>query len=63
MRNQEEQASIAELCEFHRKHLADMEPARRVYYTNQEGQRVRMDDDERVMLIEESNQYVSENCQ
>jgi hypothetical protein len=63
MRNQEEQAAIDELCEFHRKQLADMEPARRVYYTNQQGQRVRMDDDERVSLIEESNQYVAENCQ
>lgn len=58
----EQQAAIAELCDMHRKQLDEMEPARRVYYTNTEGQRVRMDDDERVALIAESNKYVSENC-
>ena len=60
---QERQAEIARLCESHRQQLAEMEPARRVYYTNEEGQRVRMDDDERVALIEESNSFVAENCQ
>ena len=60
---QETQAEIARLCEYHRQQLVEMEPARRVYYTNEEGQRVRMDDDERVTLIEESNSYVAENCQ
>ena len=59
---QEEQANIAQLCDMHRQQLEEMEPARRVYYTNAEGQRVRMDDDERVALIKESNQYVAENC-
>ena len=58
----EQQAAISELCNMHRKQLEDMEPARRVYYTNAEGQRVRMDDDERVALISESNKYVAENC-
>ena len=59
---QEEQANIAQLCDMHRQQLEEMEPARRVYYTNAEGQRVRMDDDERVALIKESNKYVAENC-
>ena len=63
MRQQEERAAVSELCAYHRQQLADMEPARRVYYTNEQGQRVRMDDDERVALIEESNSYVAENCQ
>jgi hypothetical protein len=63
MQQQEERAAITELCEYHRQQLVEMEPARRVYYTNEEGQRVRMDDDERVALIEESNSYVAENCQ
>lgn len=59
---QEEQASIAQMCEMHRQQLEEMEPARRVYYTNEDGERVRMDDDERVTLIDESNRYIAENC-
>ena len=62
MTQKEQQAAIADLCDMHRKQLEEMEPARRVYYTNTEGQRVRMDDDERVALINESNKYVAENC-
>lgn len=62
MQQKEEQAAIAELCGYHRQQLAEMEPARRVYYTNEQGERVRMNDDERVALIAESRKYVAENC-
>jgi hypothetical protein len=59
----EQQAETEIMCERHRKRLEQMEPARRVYYTDENGQEVRMDDVQRVTLIEESRNYVAENCQ
>lgn len=58
----EEQAEKELWCDRYRERLARLEPARRVYYTNEEGEEVRMDDDQRVALIEESRQFISENC-
>ena len=59
----ERQAETQVMCERHRKRLEQMEPARRVYYRDETGQEVRMDDVQRVSLIEESREYVTENCQ
>lgn len=50
------------MCAKHRKRLTQMEPARRVFYTNEKGQSVRMDDELRVDLIEEDKAYIAENC-
>ena len=50
-------------CDRHRTRLEQMEPARRVYYNDENGQQVRMDDDMRIGLIEESRRFLSENCQ
>ena len=60
---QERQAETQVMCERHRQRLEQMEPARRVYYRDENGQEVRMDDVQRVSLIEESREYVAENCQ
>jgi hypothetical protein len=54
--------SAAELCARHRQRLEQMEPARRVFYTDAEGESVRMDDDLRVSLIDESRDYLDKNC-
>lgn len=62
-RRKEEKAATEFLCDLHRKRLVEMEPARRVYYTNEAGETVRMDDDERVALVQESNAFVDSNCQ
>ena len=51
------------LCTRHSQRLEQMEPARRVYYTDENGQQVRMDDVKRVELVEESKTFLSENCQ
>lgn len=56
------QAEIEIMCQKHSKRLGQMEPARRVYYTNEQGESVRMDDDLRVRLIDESRSYINENC-
>ena len=56
------QAEIQEHCDFHRKRLAEVEPVRRVIYTNDEGEAVRMDDNERLALVDESKAFLEEYC-
>jgi len=51
------------MCQQHRERLARIEPARRVTYVDENGQEARMDDDQRVAAIEESQNYLDENCQ
>lgn len=58
----EEQAEIEKMCARHSQFLEQMEPARRVYYQDENGQEVRMDDVQRVARIEESRNYLAENC-
>jgi hypothetical protein len=55
-------AEAERLCAFHRQRLEQMEPARRVFYTNEAGESVRMDDDVRVGLIDESKAFLAANC-
>lgn len=50
------------LCSQARSRLARIEPNRRVYYTNDEGETVRMDDEERVTEVEELRAFLAENC-
>jgi len=61
-KQQELQVDIAAQCARHQKRLDQMLPARRVYYRDENGNEVRMDDVQRVTLIEESRQFVSKNC-
>ena len=58
----ETQAEIDLMCQKHRQRLTQVEPARRVFYTNEQGESVRMDDDVRINLVEESRAYISKNC-
>jgi hypothetical protein len=57
-----QEAETEQLCARHRQRLEQMEPARRVFYTDAEGESVRMDDDLRVELIDESKDYLNKNC-
>jgi hypothetical protein len=50
------------MCTRHRQRLEQMEPARRVLYTDDSGESVRMDDDMRMGLINESKEFISKNC-
>jgi hypothetical protein len=61
-KRREEEAIAAQLCPKYRQRLEQMEPARRVFYTNEQGEQVRMDDDERVAMIEEAKEYIAKNC-
>ena len=58
----EEREKTDALCERHRQRLEQMEPARRVYYRDENGQEIRMDDVQRVTLVEESRNFIAENC-
>ena len=58
----EKQAEMERQCNLHRQRLEQMEPARRVFYTDEDGESVRMDDDRRVALIEESKAFLAKNC-
>ena len=53
-----------QLCAKHRQRLAQMEPGRRrVFYTNEMGESVRMDDDQRMGLIKEDKEFIAKNCE
>jgi hypothetical protein len=56
------QEEIDKLCALHRDRLTRVEPARRVMYTDEDGEMIRMDDDERLALVDESRKFISENC-
>ena len=58
----EAQAEIDLMCQKHSKRVEQIEPYRRVYYTNEQGERERMDDNLRVELVDESKAYIAENC-
>ncbi len=57
-----EQAETERLCGLHKQRLEQVEPARRVFYTNEKGEPVRMDDEQRVRLVEESKDFLEKNC-
>lgn len=58
----EAQAEIDTMCKKHSKRVEQMEPYRRVFYTNEQGESVRMNDDLRIQLVEESKSYIADNC-
>lgn len=57
--SQEERARI---CEQARQQLAQLEPARRVFFTNSQGETERLNDAVRVQMIEEQQALVEQNC-
>ena len=59
---QAEQSERASACAQARARLAQIEPSRRVYYTNDQGETVRLDDEERVRLVAEAKLVAEENC-
>jgi len=60
----EAQAENDQLCAKHRQRLTQMEPGRRrVFYTNEKGESVRMDDDQRMGLIKEDKEFIAKNCE
>lgn len=58
----EAQVETDRLCAQHRQRVEQMEPSRRVFYEDESGETVRMDDEERVALVDESKAFLAENC-
>lgn len=50
------------VCAEATQKLAQLEPARRVYYTNSQGETERLNDAVRVEMIEEQQALVDQNC-
>jgi Domain of unknown function (DUF4124) len=59
----EAKAELDRQCAQHRQRLEQIEPSRRVFHTDASGETVRLDDEERVRLVEESKAFLAENCQ
>jgi len=59
----EAQAIIDQLCAKHLERLTKMEPARRIFYTDDKGESIRLDDNQRMGMIDESKDYISKNCE
>ena len=53
---------VDRLCGLHRERLEKLEPARRAFYVDDTGETVRLDDDMRIGLIQESRDFLDENC-
>ena len=49
-------------CAAKRAEVEQLEPARRVYFTNEQGEVERMDDQERVDKVAEAKSYIAANC-
>jgi hypothetical protein len=58
----DEQANRDQNCTMARAQLASVEPSRRVFYTNEAGETVRLDDEERVKEVEKQKSIIAENC-
>lgn len=59
---QTEKAERARVCAQATARLEATEPSRRVFYTNDQGETERMDDEERVRLVAEAQALVDQNC-
>lgn len=57
-----EEAKLRAECQRARSRLDRIEPNRRVYYTDEEGETVRMDDAERVAEVEQLYSFLDQNC-
>ena len=60
--NRAEQANLDSRCAAWRAEVERLEPNRRVYYTNEEGETERMDDVARTERVAELRAQIAENC-
>lgn len=62
-KNAEERAANESLCQNIELRLSQIEPSRRVFYTNESGETIRMDDEERVAEVARLKELQSTLCQ
>lgn len=58
----EEKAQLEAQCAAWQADVDRLEPHRRQFYTDESGQTVRMDDEERVRIVAELKQKIADNC-
>lgn len=58
----EEKEIIDAACKQRRQIVAQLEPSTRVMVENEDGTVSRMDDDERLKMLDEAKAYIAENC-
>ena len=61
--NREQAAVLEAECAAKRAEVARLEPNRRVFFTNEEGETERMDDVERTNQVAEARAFIEANCQ
>ncbi|MDX1556888.1 MAG: DUF4124 domain-containing protein [Xanthomonadales bacterium] len=57
-----EEEALAAVCRQARARLEQIEPNRRVYFTNEEGETERMDDEQRVSEVAQLRELVEKSC-
>ena len=65
-KSEERRAKKAEVdaaCNRARQQVDSLEPSRRVYFTNEEGEEERVDDEVRVQRVEDLKTFISQNCE
>lgn len=60
--NKAKQAERARICKQARDQLETIEPSRRVFFTNDQGQTERLDDEQRVTMVAQAKALIAENC-
>jgi hypothetical protein len=58
----EKQTERQRICLQAQDQLAQIEPSRRVFYTDESGDNTRLDDEQRVQMVEENKKLVAEYC-
>lgn len=58
----QKQTERQRVCLQAQDQLAQIEPSRRVFYTDESGDTVRLDDEQRVQMVEENKRLVAEYC-
>jgi hypothetical protein len=61
-RRRAQQAERDAICNEAQRRLAIVEPTRRVFYEDEQGETVRLDDEERVRLVEDYKRQIEEYC-
>jgi len=56
------QAERARICKEARDQLENIEPSRRVFFTNEQGETERLDDEQRVAMVEQAKALIAQNC-
>jgi len=61
-KSEAKQAERARICKQARDQLETIEPSRRVFFTNDQGETERLNDDQRAAMVEKAKALIAQNC-